>query len=302
MGSGIKATIGPFAEIENRLMLRKKLSGLFHLFRFELPFAAGVCVILGELLALGKVPTIWEMALGFLSVFLISASSLILNDYFDLESDRINAPERPLPSGIVTKREVVFLSCVVTALGFLAGALLSFWALLVGILTWAVGFLYNWRFKKTGLPGNLMVSFSVGMTFIFGGISVGKPFEVTVWFFGMLALLINLGEEIAADAMDVDGDRKAGSRSLPVLIGRENAIRISATLFFLVVGISVLPFVLGWMEWIYVLPFLFMDGVILFSTIKLLDSKLVNRRRYIRWIYLSASLAILIVIVIRLLK
>ncbi|HSO11313.1 MAG TPA: UbiA family prenyltransferase, partial [Anaerolineales bacterium] len=94
-------------------MFRKKLSGLFRLFRFELPFAAGVCVILGELLALGKVPTIWEMTLGFLSVFLISATSLILNDYFDLESDRINAPERPLPSGVVTKREVVFLSCVV---------------------------------------------------------------------------------------------------------------------------------------------------------------------------------------------
>lgn len=283
-------------------MFRTKLSGLFRLFRFELPFAAGVCVILGELLALGKVPSIWEMVLGFLSVFLISATSLILNDYFDLESDRINAPERPLPSGVVTKREVVFLSCVVTALGFLTGAFLSGWALLVVILTWAVGFLYNWRFKKTGLPGNLMVSFSVGMTFIFGGIAVGKPFEVSVWFFGMLALLINLGEEIAADAMDVDGDRKAGSRSLPVLMGREKAIRISATLFFLVIVISILPFVLGWMEWVYALPFLFMDGVILFSTIKLLDSKLANRRMYIRWIYLSASLAILIVIVIRLMK
>jgi geranylgeranylglycerol-phosphate geranylgeranyltransferase len=283
-------------------MFRKKISGLLRLFRFELPFAAGVCVILGELLALGKVPTIWEMALGFLSVFLISATSLILNDYFDLESDRINAPERPLPSGVVTEREVVFLSCVVTALGFLAGALLGFWALLAVILTWAVGFLYNWRFKKTGLPGNLMVSFSVGMTFIFGGIAVGRLFEVTVWFFGMLALLVNLGEEIAADAMDMDGDRKAGSRSLPVLIGRENAIRISATLFFLVVVISVLPFVLGWMEWVYALPFLFMDGMILFSTIKLLDSKLANRRIYIRWIYLSASLAILIAIVIRFLE
>lgn len=283
-------------------MFRKKLSGFFRLFRFELPLAAGVCVILGELLALGKVPRIWEMALGFLSIFLISATSLILNDYFDLESDRINAPERPLPSGIVTKQEVVALSCLVTMLGFIAAYLLSSQALLVVILTWTVGFLYNWRFKKTGLPGNLMVSFSVGMTFIFGGIAVGKPFEVAVWFFGMLALLINLGEEIAADAMDVDGDRKAGSRSLPVLMGRENAVRISAILFLLVVVISVLPFVWGWMEWVYAFPFLFMDGMILFSTSKLLDSKLANRRMYIRWIYLSASLAILIVIVIRLLR
>ena len=286
--------------MDNR-MPKTRLLGLFRLFRFELPFTAGVCVILGELLALGTLPNAREMILGFLSVLLISATSLILNDYFDIESDRINAPERPLPAGLVTKRDVVLLSCGVTILGFITSFLLSFQALLVVILAWAVGFLYNWHFKRTGLLGNLMVSFSVGMTFIFGGIAVDRPFEMVVWFFGLFALLINAGEEIAADAMDLDGDRKAGSRSLPVLFGRENAIRISASIFFLVIVISFLPFLLGWMEWLYAFPFLFMDGVILFSTIKLLDSSLANRRMYIRWIYLSASLAILIVIVIRML-
>ncbi len=242
------------------------------------------------------------MILGFSSVFLISAASLILNDYFDLESDKINAPTRPLPAGLVTERDVILLFIGVTIVGLVASALLSFMSLLVGLLAWIVGFLYNWHLKKSGLPGNLMVSVSVGMTFIFGGIAVGKPLETVVWFFGILAALINLGEEIAADAMDVDGDRKAGSRSLPVLFGQESAIRISAAIFLLVIAISALPFLWGWMEWLYVTPFLFMDGVILFFTSKLLDSRRVNRRRYIRWIYLSASLAILIVIIIRFLK
>lgn len=281
--------------------MKSRLMGLFRLFRFELPFTAGVCVILGELLALDKLPAAREMILGFLSVFLISATSLILNDYFDIESDKINVPERPLPSGIVTKRDVVLLSCVVTILGLVTSIVLSFQALLVVILAWAVGFLYNWRFKKTGLWGNLMVSFSVGMTFIFGGIAVGRPFEIAVWFFGVLALLINLGEEIAADAMDMDGDQKAGSRSLPVLFGRANALKISAAIFVIVVVISFIPFLFGWMKWLYALPFLFMDIVILYSTMRLLDSSLTNRRMYIRWIYLSASLAILVVIVMRVL-
>ena len=51
-------------------MFRTRIVGLFRLFRFELPFTAGVCVILGELLALGRLPTITEIVLGFLSVFL----------------------------------------------------------------------------------------------------------------------------------------------------------------------------------------------------------------------------------------
>ena len=53
-----------------------------------------------------------------------------------------------------------------------------------------------------------MVSFSVGMTFVFGGITVGKPFEIIVWFFVIITMLIDLGEEIAVDTMDIEGDRQ----------------------------------------------------------------------------------------------
>ncbi len=280
-------------------MFGKRLLGLFRLFRFELPFTAGGCVILGELLALGKIPPTREMVLGFLSVFFISAAALILNDYFDIESDKINAPERPLPAGLVSKQDVILLSCLVTALGFFSGYGIGFTALLVVILVWAVGFLYNWRFKKAGLFGNLMVSFSVGMTFIFGGIAVGQPFEKAVWSFGMMVFLINLGEEIAADAMDVAGDKQAGSRSLPVLLGHENALRISAAIFLLVTVVSCLPFLFGWVDWVYAFPILLMDMVILYSTIKLLDTRTADRRIYIRWIYLSGLAAILIFIILR---
>ena len=212
-------------------MLKTKMLGLFRLFRFELPFTAGVCVILGELLALGKLPTTAEMVLGFLSVFFISATSLVLNDYFDLEIDKINAPERSLPAGLVTQRDAVLLSIALTLLGFITSYMISFGALVTVVLVWVVGFLYNWRFKRAGLIGNLMVSFSVGMTFIYGGIAVGKPFEKIVWFFGILVMLIDLGEEIAADAMDAEGDSQAGSRSLALKFGPENALKISGIIF-----------------------------------------------------------------------
>ena len=280
-------------------MFRTRMLGLFRLFRFELPFTAGVCVILGELLALGGLPTTTEIVLGFSSIFFISAAALILNDYFDVESDKINAPERPLPAGLVTERDVVLLSIVVTMLGFITSYLISLEALLVVILVWAVGFLYNWRFKKAGFIGNLMVSFSVGMTFIFAGVTVGKPFETIVWFFAAIVMLIDLGEEIAADAMDIEGDRQAGSSSLALVLGRENALKISGAIFLLVIVVSSLPFFLEWLEWIYLFPILLMDILILYSTSKLLDSRIVNRRIYIRWIYLSGLVAFLIFIIIR---
>jgi len=279
---------------------KTRILGLVRLFRFELPLTAGVCVIIGGLLALGELPTLSAMISGFSCVFLISAASLILNDYFDLASDRINAPHRPLPSGMVTERDVILLASAVTLAGLLTGYLISPAALLVALVVWAVGFLYNWRGKQAGLPGNLMVSFSVGMTFIFGGLVVGEPWAISVWFFALLAALINLGEEIAADAMDAEGDRQAGSRSLAVTLGPEKALKISAGVFLLAVVASSLPFLLGWLAWIYLPPILFMDGVILYSTSKLLDVRISSRRKYIRWIYLSALAAFLIFLLIRL--
>ena len=124
------------------MLLRKRITGLLTLFRFELPFTAGVCVLLGELLALGRLPGVREAFLGFSSVFCISAAALILNDYFDIESDRINAPERPLPSGLVTKRDVVLLTIAVTLLGLLAGAFISGTVLITTAVVWLIGFLY----------------------------------------------------------------------------------------------------------------------------------------------------------------
>ncbi len=282
------------------MAIKTKMLGLFRLLRFELPVSAGICVILGELLALGKLPTLLEMSLGFLSVFFISATSLVLNDYFDLESDKINAPDRALPAGLVTERDVVLFSIALTILGFITGYMISWGALVTVSLVWVVGFLYNWRFKKSGFIGNLMVSFSVGMTFIYGGIVVGKPFEPIVWFFGILAMLIDLGEEIAADAMDAEGDAEAGSQSLALRYGHKKALRISGIIFLSVIVISFLPFLFGWLAWIYLLPILFMDAVILYSTFKLLAPSTENPRMYIRWIYLSGSGSMLLFIIIRL--
>jgi geranylgeranylglycerol-phosphate geranylgeranyltransferase len=279
---------------------RTKVVGLIRLLRFELPFSAGVCVILGEFLAAGTLPPLADLVLGFLSFFFISATALILNDYFDYHIDRINAPERPLPSGMVTKGEVLVFSAVMALLGMLSSALLGTTALLVVIVIGLIGVAYNWRFKRTGLLGNLMVSFSVGMTFIFGGIVVGRPTERVVWWFGVVAMLINLGEEIAADAMDIEGDKVVGSRSLAIVLGPRKALAISAGIFAVVVLVSIIPFLFQWFEPLYLLPIGLMDAAIVYSTIRLMNPRSEHPRRFIRWIYLGALFAILMFILMRL--
>jgi len=276
-----------------------KIKGLLKLLRFELPFSAGVCVVMGQMLALGEFASIFITISGFVSVFLISASILVMNDYFDVETDKINAPRRPIPLGLVSPTEAFLFSLLLLFAGLLLSYLISITVLLISILLSFIGFLYNRYFKKSGLPGNLMVSFSVGMTFVYGGASVGLPLNKMVLFFGLIAALIDLGEEIAADAMDIKGDLLINSNSLAIKYGESIAIKISSYIFIFVILLSLIPFLLNWFSIVYLIPIGIMDVSIGYSVFRLLKSKNEEGRKFIRWIYLGAISGIILFIIMR---
>ena len=275
-------------------MLAKKVKAIIQIFRPELPFSAGVCVILGELIALGKFPSVQQIALGFISVFFISGSALVLNDYFDLEVDKVNMPERPLPAGILSSSDALILTGAAITIGSITSLLLGITAFIACLLACAVGILYNWKFKESGLIGNLMVSFSVGFTFLYGGIAVGEPWNKIVWCFALIGFLIDLGEEIAGDAMDIEGDKKRGSKSIAIQMGRKFALMVSSSLFGLVVILSFVPVVFEWLGTSYLVMLFIMDLLIVVFTIRLISSKTSQQgRSSMRGIYLGALVGML---------
>lgn len=274
------------------------------LIRPDLSIAAGICVLTGQLLALGEMSTPVQALSGFFSVALISGAILALNDCIDVASDRINAPLRPIPSGMISLKAAYTLAIILFIAGLGLSAVTGLLSLTAGVVLAVVGILYNWKFKKTGLPGNMMVSFSVGMTFVYGGITVGLPFEKTVLFFGLLAAALDLGEEIAADAMDMEGDKEINSNSIAIKFGWGMALRISSGIFAFVMVLTVIPFAMGWFEPVYLIPIIVMDTIILYAVINLLRSKgdppAAEGRGYIKWIYRGSTAAILAFLVMRL--
>jgi geranylgeranylglycerol-phosphate geranylgeranyltransferase len=275
-------------------MLFKKIDGFIRLVRPELIFSAGVCVVIGEMLALGKFPPARELILGFLCGFFISASAIVLNDYFDLEVDRVNAPERPLPAGLVSPSEAILLAVLTILIGLGASLALGLPAFIICVIFAWIGFLYNRRFKAAGLPGNLLVSSSVAITFILGGVAAGQPWNKIVWAFGLMAFFFDLGKEIAGTAMDMVGDKKRDSQSLAILFGRDFALRISGFLFVLVVLISLVPVLFGWLGISYLVMICITDIVIGVFTVKLLKSKTPEEGRWcMRRLYLGVLLGLL---------
>ena len=65
------------------------------------------------------------LTLGAISVFLVTAGGNIINDISDLETDRYNHPDRPLPAGTITKKSAYYLALSFFISGFLISIFIS---------------------------------------------------------------------------------------------------------------------------------------------------------------------------------
>ncbi len=177
-----------------------------------------------------------------LSVALIAGAANSLNDVLDLEIDRINRPERPLPSGLVS----VTTARLVWGLGTVAGvALAAFLSLThLALALGAVGLLvvYNVSLKRALLLGNLIVAFVIGLAIVYGGWAAGPlgPALVGAGF----AFRTTLAREMIKDIEDVAGDAAAGVRTLQLVYGTQVAARATVGVLFVTLLLTPLPFFL----------------------------------------------------------
>jgi len=271
-----------------------KTRSVVALIRPEVTMAVGACVIAGEILALRNLPPIREAFLGFMTGFFISSAAMVVNDYFDLEVDKVNAPNRPLPSGTITVSEVMLLTAATSVAGLVAAALLSGLNLAIAAVFWTVSFLYNWKLKETGLAGNMMVSSSAAIPFIYGGVAVGDPLNAVVWSFSVMAFLGNLGEEVASGIMDIKGDEHRHVKSVAIVWGKSVATHLSSMLLFSTILISFVPYLLGWLGHVYQVMITLPDFVVAYSTVRLFRVQTPEEgRKIIRQLFFGMLLALL---------
>ncbi len=166
-----------------------------------------------------------------------------LNDYFDSDVDAVNHPDRPIPSGRVTRQNALYfttgLFILAIFLGLLAGAL----PLLIVMVNLIAMVSYELRFKRHGWSGNLIISWLVASIFVFGGAAtytgVINPLQRVAWL-GLLAFFATLGREVVKDIEDVAGD--IGRRTLPIVIGINRAGLVASASFFFAIVLSPLPY------------------------------------------------------------
>ena len=173
-----------------------------------------------------------------LSVFFLVLGGNGINDIFDMEIDRVNRPERPLPSGRVSRGLWTFLTVLFFVIALLPIIPAGVHHITIAGIYIILLSLYTPLFKPVPLLGNLVIAFLGGFTFVWGGLAGGNVLKTI--YPGVFAFLIHLSREIVKDVEDLEGDRKAGLRTLPMIIGKDKSILISflilLVLFFTVVS------------------------------------------------------------------
>ena len=248
--------------------------GLFGLMRPVNCAMIGFAVIVGAFVS--KPPSVsdYQLFLGFLTGFLICAYSMAVNDVYDVEVDRVNRPERPIPSGEVTARQAAGFSYALLALG-LVSSVLSFLplAVLIALAYAFLSWLYNSRAKKTGLAGNLIVASSLAIPFIYGGaVSGGSIAGSLLLMMALTAFFSGVGREVVKAMADVEGDAKREVNSVARSRGLGFAASVGALFFVLAVLTSWVPLVTGLANQVYTYGVAVPDVVFLYLAVAILRS------------------------------
>lgn len=219
----------------------------------------GFAVLVGELIVnktIFPLPTI----LGFITGFSITGASMISNDYWDRDIDKINNPNRPIPSGKVTLKEAEIFAVIVSVVGLVSAFLTNFpTCLIIASVGLLMFFSYNYRLKQFGLLGNLLVSASITLPLIYGSFiqiqSSTSMHNLTIlFFFELMIFLANTGREINKGISDIEGDMVRKISTIALKYGAKNAAYLSSAFYLMAVMLSPIPLLLGLVSWYYI-PF-----------------------------------------------
>jgi len=203
-----------------------------------------IAVFIGAWLTFTETPSpniLSKILFGAVTAFTLSGASMVINDYCDYEIDKINEPSRPLPSGIIKLEESLILAATLAVAGLAAALFTSLSTALLALISLIVSIIYAVKGKRTGLPGNFLVSFCVAVPFVYGSLIARNGIDLKVLFFSLLAFLSNTGREVTKGIVDVSGDKSQNIKTVAVVHGERFAAYIASLFYISAALLSLIP-------------------------------------------------------------
>ena len=214
--------------------------------------------------AITPVPLFLLLVLSFV---LLASAGYVINDIAVTDVDSINKPNKVLVGRSISFKNAYnlyyFLNGLVVAISLFLGYMLHSWRLSMIILM-MIGLLwfYSKKYKRMNLIGNVVVAFASSMALmivwlsdffylslqpeLFADASDAFPaITTTLMAYTLFSFLTSLIREMVKDLEDMEGDKRFGCKTFPVVAGKKTAkLAVIAVGFILFILIAYWQFVL----------------------------------------------------------
>ncbi len=188
-----------------------------------------------------------NIILGVVTYIFIAASGNTINDIYDIEIDKINRPERPIPRGSISLKQAKGLFFLFLSIGIILSYLntLIFSLTLINLaLAFFFGFM-AWVYakwgKKSGFFGNIIVGVSFSIGLVYGAYLNSSIIPPYIFYFFITAFSLLVAREIIKGCEDIEGDKNQGVKTLAIKIGIKSSRSISVIFALLAVMFFILP-------------------------------------------------------------
>jgi 4-hydroxybenzoate polyprenyltransferase len=228
------------------------------------------CIIHPIFFTAGVIPNIHGhyFVLLMISSIVIAAAGYIINDYFDLNIDQVNKPDKLIVEKVINRRWVILWHLLLSLIGILLFLYIDIKTNTRFLTIANAGcvlllFLYSISLKKKLLVGNILISILTAWVILviawaetsnlLQTMAIGSYTEkitrITFLYAGF-AFVISLIREVVKDMEDIEGDRRYGCKTMPIVWGIiASKIFIAVWLVVLIAALSIVQFYVLQFRW-----------------------------------------------------
>ena len=233
-----------------------------------------------------------------LGSFMIIVGMYVLNDLVDSNLDRANGKDRPIATGKVSKTQAWVFVTMTNTLGILlcligndmTGIVISVGLVSIGIMYSAPKISLKDRFvvKTLAIAVAMMLCITLGATSLWSlnvTTSLNIPYNpifLTIYIASMLGGMVFITSPFN-DVADVQGDKAAGRKTIPIVIGRENTVKVAIYIAASMAGVSWIVFTMMHTGWIMPLLVSAVSGITIinmYRTLRRLDDRNYVRKQH----------------------
>jgi len=254
---------------------------------------------------------------------LIGAAGYIINDYFDINIDQVNKPDKMVIEKVIKRRTAILLHFFFSTSGIILSIYVAWHTNIIvaiaNIICTILLWFYSTTFKRKLLSGNIIIAvltawaimvlyFAVHVIYqnktdhFYLMIGVMKRIYMFTALYAGFAFIISLVREVVKDMEDIEGDKSYGCKTLPIVWGVPAAKVFAGVWLVVLIGAIALIQVYAlysawWWSGIYSFFLLIIPLIIIIKKLSVAQTSPAFHQisSMIKWVMLSGILSMLVI-------